>query len=254
MSHSDVKYVFYPTLLDCFQNYLDSDIIWSKYWGRSYPPKITREEFRETNYQRLLDNINKVKGEPNVLADRGTVFNEIIDCLRERGNPKKINFKIEGNFVSGEINGNFFKFSLYECQKIADFYKNALDQVKVEGVLETNLGKVRLFGYIDELTFSKIYDIKTTGKYSIGKFCANWQHKVYPFCLKNEHLDLKEFVYDVIVMNEGNRIVSRSFETYAIKDEEPLIRQHCEKLINFVEENRNLIFNRSIFGEKIKTV
>lgn len=252
MNHLDVKYVFYPTLLDVFQSYLDSDVIWNKYWGRSLVPKITLNEFKENQKQKVLDTINKVKREPNILADRGTVFNEIVDCLREKGDPEKIKFHIDNKFAYGKTNDFSFQFFLSDCNTVAEFYKSALPQVKCESYIDTNYGKVRLFGYIDELTFSKIYDIKTTQKYNMGKFCQNWQHKIYPFCLKNEGLDLKEFVYDIVVMDDNNKIISRHFETYIIKDEEQLIRQYCERFINFIEENKELISNRNIFGERKK--
>ncbi len=250
MNHSDVKYVFYPTLLDVFQNYLNSEKIWSQYWGKSFIPKITLDEFKKEQFKRLIDTINKVKGEPSLLADRGTVFNEIVDCLREKGDPKKIKFHTDSKFAYGKTKDFSFQFFLSDCNTIAEFYKNALPQVKCEGYLDTDYGAVKLFGYIDELTVSKIYDIKTTQKYNVGKFCQNWQHKIYPFCLKNEGLDLKEFVYDVVVMDDSNKICSRHFETYAIKDEEQLIRDYCEKFIVFLEQNRNYIYNKSIFGMK----
>lgn len=49
----EVKFRFYATLLDAYQNYLDSDIIWSKYWGWSENPPHTPEEFKKIQFQSL---------------------------------------------------------------------------------------------------------------------------------------------------------------------------------------------------------
>lgn len=252
-NQSGVNYNFYPTLLDLFQSYLDSDSVWAKYWGQSFTPKISREQFKQTQFQNLLNGINKVPGPVNLYADRGTVFNEIVDCLRGVGNPEKILFKKDSVKVSGELNGHVFEFLLKECEPIAYFYREALPQIKVSGTIETKYGNINLFGYIDELTSEKVYDIKTTTKYDPGKFCKNWQHKIYPFCLQKEGLDLKEFIYDVFVLNDNNkeginRIGTRKFESYRIKNEEDLIRSHCEGLILFLKENNNLITNNKIFN------
>ena len=75
-----VKFKFYATLLDAYQNYLDSDIIWSKYWGWSENPPHTPEEFKKIQFQSLIDKINRVPFDSEA-ADKGTAFNEVIDCM-----------------------------------------------------------------------------------------------------------------------------------------------------------------------------
>lgn len=55
-----IKYRIYPSLLDAYQNYLDSDIIYDKYWGYSETPPHTPEEFRKQQFQSLIDRINRV--------------------------------------------------------------------------------------------------------------------------------------------------------------------------------------------------
>ena len=68
MNQSGVSYNFYPTLLDLFQSYLDSDSVWAKYWGQSFTPKISREQFKQTQFQNLLNGINKVPVPVNFYA------------------------------------------------------------------------------------------------------------------------------------------------------------------------------------------
>lgn len=79
------KYRIYATLLDAFGAYLNSDVIWDKYWGWSENPPHTPEEFHEQQFQELIDRINR-KPFDSEAADRGTAFNEIIDCMIETVN------------------------------------------------------------------------------------------------------------------------------------------------------------------------
>ena len=54
----DIKYKIYPTLLDGFQRYLDSE--------------------EDTALQELIDKINR-KPFTSVAADKGTAFNEVVE-------------------------------------------------------------------------------------------------------------------------------------------------------------------------------
>ena len=76
------KYRIYATLLDAFGAYLNSDVIWDKYWGWSENPPHTPEEFHEQQFQELIDRINR-KSFDSEAADKGTAFNEVIDCMVE---------------------------------------------------------------------------------------------------------------------------------------------------------------------------
>ena len=53
------KYRFYATVLDSFLGYLNSDIVWEKYWGWSENPPHTPEEFHELQFHELIDRINR---------------------------------------------------------------------------------------------------------------------------------------------------------------------------------------------------
>ena len=44
MKTKQPNYNIYPSLLDAYQQYVDSDIIWEKYWGFSDNPPHTPEE------------------------------------------------------------------------------------------------------------------------------------------------------------------------------------------------------------------
>ena len=76
------NYRIYATLLDSYFNYLNSDVIYERYYGWSENPPCTEEEFRQKQFQELIDRINR-KPFDSEAADRGTAFNEIIDCMIE---------------------------------------------------------------------------------------------------------------------------------------------------------------------------
>lgn len=73
---NNIKWRFYATLLDTFMNYVESDAVWEKYWGWSDAPPHTPEEFRQEQFQQLIDRINRVPFDSEA-ADKGTAFNEV---------------------------------------------------------------------------------------------------------------------------------------------------------------------------------
>ena len=63
------KYKFYPTLLDSFQNYLDSDKNWETFYGGSdKPDSPTIDEYNEKSFNELIDRINRVPFESEAAA------------------------------------------------------------------------------------------------------------------------------------------------------------------------------------------
>ena len=80
------NYRIYATLLDAFWGYLNSDVIWDKYWGWSENPPHTPEEFHEQQFQELINRINR-KPFDSEAADKGTAFNELVDALIENRKP-----------------------------------------------------------------------------------------------------------------------------------------------------------------------
>ena len=77
-----IFYRIYPTILDAYFNYLNSDVIYERYYGWSENPPCTEDEFRQKQFQELIDRINR-KPFDSEAADRGTCFGEIIDCMIE---------------------------------------------------------------------------------------------------------------------------------------------------------------------------
>lgn len=255
------KYRFYATLLDAYTDYLNSDLIWDRYWGWSENPPHTPEEFRQQQFQSLIDRINRVPFDSEA-ADRGTAFNEVVDCLVENRKSDRIEVEkvyapaVVGNRVENAVtalkvsyNNREFTFDITLCRTMAAKYKGALTQQFVSGILPTAYGDVELYGYVDELMPVSVHDIKTTGSYQVGKFRDHAQHLVYPFALRQMGNDVSRFDYDIVLL--GKYGWETFTETYVFNPDRdiPLLRAKAEGLVEFIEENRGLITDKKIFNQ-----
>jgi len=256
-----VNYKFYATLLDAFQNYLSSSEIYQQYYGFGDNPKISEEDFEKEQFQSLIDRINRVpfSSEP---ADKGTAFNEVIDCLIEFRKSEIMDIEVvqlegkvnlrkykDGKAIQVKYKEHTFLFCLDLCQQISQQLKGALTQQCVEGVISTKYGDVLLYGYLDQLMPFKVVDLKTTKQYKAFKYRNNWQHKVYPFCLIQNQIFINDFEYKV---TDFKKIYTELY-TYDKEKDFLALQQHCERFIEFLDTNKALIKDTKIFGlEKIE--
>lgn len=244
---SNIKYNIYPSLLDSFQDYLDSSELYSQYWGNSDNPEKTEEEFEAEQFQCVIDQINRIPFE-NEAADKGTAFNEAVDCIIENRTSTKMLLSADENYIKACYKENTFMFPRAQTIEFAKRFSNGICQVYTDGILNTSYGNVLLYGYIDELLPTSCHDIKTTSKYKAGKFRKKWQKVVYPFCLNEQGNYIKDFEYNIVVFNKDG-----GFETYdeyynfTTMDENRLIT-YVEKFIDFLEMNRHLITDEKIFN------
>lgn len=274
IQNKEIKYRMYATLLDGFSDYLNSDIIWEKYWGFSENPPHTPDEFKQLQFQAFIDRINRVPFDSEA-ADKGTAFNEIIDCMVEHRKSEKVEVRYEYEArVMGQVdncdpderwaeveytdkiiglsayyNNRAFYFDIRMCREFANYYKGAITQNFVKAIVPTRFGNVEVYGYEDELMPQSIHDIKTTGKYYVGKFKDHWQHIVYPYCHMKNGEDIRLFEYNVAEIEKSGRWATYT-ETYMFNPDRdvPKLINHCEELILFLMENRHLITDRKIFN------
>lgn len=242
---SKPKYKFYATILDSFNDYQNSDVVWQRYWGFSENPPHTPEEFHEQQFKELIGRINREPFESEA-ADKGTAFNEVIDCIienRKSDNMVLTSFADQG-IIQVDYNKRLFIFPISLCREFANYFKGALTQVRAEAILPTMYGNVLLYGYIDELMPTSVHDIKTTGKYSAFKFKDHFQHLVYPYCLMQKGNDVRLFEYNITDFKET---YTESY-TFVPERDIPKLTAHCEEFIRFLEENRGLITDLKIFG------
>lgn len=245
------KYRFYATILDAFWGYLNSDVVWEKYWGWSENPPHTPEEFHELQFQELIDRINR-KPFDSEAADKGTAFNELVDALIENRKPKDMTVErnAENTCYTVVYNERTFAFPISLCREFANYFTGALTQQRVEAILPTAFGNVLVYGLIDELMPTTVHDIKTTGSYSVGKFKNHFQHLVYPYALIQNGNDIRIFEYNIVEFNKAGYPVDTYTESYVFNPERdiPILTNHCEEFIRFLEENRDFITDRKIFG------
>lgn len=240
-----VRFQFYATLLDSFEGYLNSSRTYQEYWGFSENPSKSEEEFEQEQFQGLIDKINRLPFSSEA-ADKGTAFNEVIDCIIENRKSTMMEIKSykESGVIAVQFKEHLFNFPFDLCIEFAKYFKGALTQQFTEGVLQTKYGPIRLYGFIDESLPFLTADIKTTAKYSSFKYKNNWQHVVYPFCLKQNGIDIPEFEY--VITDFKNSWT----ELYVYNEERdlPRLTQHCERFIEFLELNRDRITDVKIFG------
>lgn len=247
------KYCFYATLLDTFQGWLSSSEIWQEYWGNSDDPSKTEEAFEKEQLETLFNRINRVplSWEDSEAADRGTAFNEVVDCLIANRNSEKMELKSnkETGLITANYNKRTFVFPIDLVREFALYFSNATSQVYTEATIETKFGTVLLYGFIDELMPLSVHDIKTTSKYKAGKFRNNWQHVVYPYCLNANGNEVNDFEYNVAVFN-GNSYQTFSEHYHYRSDFHPIaLVGIVEQFIGFIEANRDKITDKKIFNE-----
>lgn len=245
------KYLIYATLLDSLQSWLSSSEIYQEYWGYSEDPQKTEDEFEKEQFQSVINRINRVPmlWDDSEAADRGTAFNEVIDCIIENRKSEKMELKSskETGLITANYNKRTFIFSIKLIQEFAEYFKGAITQVHTEAVLPTKYGDVLLCGYIDELMPLSIHDIKTTSKYKVGKYRNNWQHVVYPYCLNQNGNKINDFEYNVAVL-VGATSTFVEYYNYIPERDVPRLTLHVEKLIEFIELNKHLITDKKIFN------
>lgn len=264
---SNIRYKIYPSLLDKFQSYLDADQAAEEFWNLDSEGdyKETADEMSDRLEKELLDAVNRVPHEPIEAADKGTCFNEIIDCLVAGRKCEYEGMDVQSGEVAGnrvitaKLNGFTFHYDVEMCKEVARNFWGAISQHRCEAVLPTKYGDVELYGYADEIVADVVYDIKTTSRYDFGKYGKGWQRHVYPWCLvkSGEMTDVSAFAYDVVVWSGGsarNPILNGKFyrETYDFHYEqsEVAIRQIVERFIEWLEAHREQITDKKIFAEE----
>lgn len=167
-----VKYSIYPTLLDSF------------YWAK-----------RLGKWQELLDKINRVKpvGEFPVAVRKGMCFEQVVNQILNKVTTRKVN---------GFYEAEEFRFDEWVVESAVAKLTACQDkQQYIQGIVQTEYGSVKMYGFVD-FVYSDFYvDLKTTENYKAGKYTINAQHKCYPLIGGKKHLtymvtDFKRLFYE----------------------------------------------------------
>lgn len=270
------NYKFYPSLLDKFYKYMNLDYENFFYkddsgkWHKNLNDEsgecaLSSEEVEAIAKQELIDSINRVKSEPSEAAAKGTCYNELVDALIHNKKSENQNLSTSKIFNSDNtcvaigcvLDGFSFQFDLPFIQGAAEYFKGSQSQVYCEAPIETDYGTVMLYGYIDELRQDVVYDIKTTKQYSFGNYENYWQRHLYPYCLieSGDCTDIRAFEFTVFQLKGGTSrtpyitgSMYREEYTYDHKTSTAMLKQICERLIEFLNNNRSLITDKKVFG------
>jgi hypothetical protein len=233
------KYNIYPSLLDDYQYYLDAPFNYER-----TKMDIPYEDYEREQFKALMDKINRVPYDSEA-ADKGTSFNEVVDCIIHNRKSEKMDITAANGYINVTFGKRNFVFDANLCRRFAHYYTDALSQVYVEAMLPTLYGDVKLYGFIDELMPQSCHDIKTTTTYSDRKFYGKSQSLVYPYCLIKSGNDVRHFEYNITDFSDVYK------ETYVFDDDRdiPILTQKTEDFIIFLNENKHLITNKKIFNE-----
>lgn len=261
---SKPNYRFTPSLLGSFQGLLDSDLLWDAFYGSSDEPVMSPEEFGQKQEQELLNAINRVPfvSEP---ASRGTALNEILDCLIERRKPKEgISLSALNNGLNemigirASLDGFTFDFGIELINELLAIFRGAICQHRCEATIDTSRGPVVLYGDADYILRDVVSDLKTTTKYSYGKFEKGWQKDLYPYALieSGEVMQVSGFEYVIAKLSGGTARsplitgeISREWYDYSHEAATARLRAISEQFIDWIELHREQILLPRIFNQ-----
>jgi hypothetical protein len=213
----NIKYQIYPTLLDSF------------YWyKRGYNEK-----------QELIDKINRVKSEMPEAAKKGVEFEGVINTLL-KANLHKLLMDVE------EYETENFTFKTPIVHKIANKLQHAKKQQEyIQANIQTDVGAIKVYGFIDYTYDDMLVDLKTTGSYKKDKYKINNQHKCYPYLAQLNGRKIYKFNY--LVTDFEQMYIEPYEHTKSMRDE---FIFNLVEFTEFLEANRGIITDRKIFNLK----
>jgi len=140
-----------PTLLDSFDYYLS----------------IEDEEQSQQKRQELIDYLNGKKVVSEAMQKGVDFENNVVLCNMG----EKIDCEDERYFdcvheIAGIVDGSVYQWHI---------------EREFEGVL--------IHGYADFINRNRVFDVKTTANYEVGKYRNRMQHRIYLACLRQERID-----------------------------------------------------------------
>ena len=258
---------FSPSQLQCYQDFLDSETLYEAFYGKSDEPELTYEEYERKKFSELIDRINRVTFVSEA-ADKGSCLNEIVDCIVMGVKSTRDDITLcSRNYVDDSsiacphieaVKGSFkFLFDIAFCKRLAEYFKGSLCQLYTEAPIDTDMGRILLYGYPDYVRGDMVYDLKTTSRYEFGKYSKYWQQHVYPWTLteSGKCRDIKAFEFTAFALKGGNSknptIYGDMYPEVYVYDHErstKALRGICTKFAEFLVTNKSLITDKKIFG------
>lgn len=231
---SEVMYRIYPTLLDSWTYFRESE--------------MTEEAF--------LDRVNG-REEAGEAALKGTAFNAVVDALCD-GLPVPEEMQEDGmRLYVGEARdkagaGWQFRFPAPLAELFAELYRDALRQQYLSFEADTPAGRVLFYGYADGVFPDCVADIKTTAKYhkrgegsneTANKYRKRWQPYVYLHALAQSGCRPAYFRFDITDFRDVWQEVYR-MEDFPIGE----LLSETAALCRWLEERKELIVKPKLFN------
>lgn len=256
---SKPRYRIYPSILDKYQKFLDSDMVAEEFWNKDSEGnyKLTPEEMSAQLEEELVDSINRVDKKPIEAADKGTAFNEIIDCILEHRTTERNDMLLQSSKEDVKVlfNDWNFSFDINLCKSVASYFNGCIPQYTCSAILSTSFGDVELYGHVDYIGTNKVYDLKTTKQYQFGNYSSYWQRHLYPFCLveSRDMEEVSEFEFLIVTWQELKNKpisgeISKEVYTYSHEKSKAKLTAICESFIEWLEMHRDVITDKKIFG------
>lgn len=268
------KYRLTPSLLNKFQDYLDSDRAWEQFYGGAEDPAMTIDEYTAKCEKELLDACNRVPFTSEATS-KGTALNEIIDCILMRRSQRE-DMKVERIFdefalaqgksqkdaligLRAELDGFVFPFDKKMVDELTDYFFGSICQHRCEAILDTKAGPVVLYGDADYIRRDVVYDLKTTSRYEFGKFANGWQKHLYPYCLieSGDVTEVSGFEYTVVPLTGGTSrsplitgTIYREWYDYNHEHSKQALLEIVEPFIDWIEAHREMITHPRIFNKE----
>lgn len=201
----------------------------------------------------FLNSVNRVPIIPNMLVDRGTALNEVLDRIIER---REIHQDVNGCYAVGT--GNFvFNFNGELVKSLLDEIGGAVCQPRLSADFRIGGSVVTLYGNADYMREHTIIDLKCKKSYEFPSYLNAWQKDVYPLIAERMGLYVEEFRYLVAVCGEPRQFPDVTggniyHEDYTFDQRASLARVENflgEYLLPWLDSQDENIVLRKIFGE-----
>ncbi len=203
------RYRIYPSLLDGFQYWLDSE---------------------GGDDQEMIDKINRVRTPPSDAQLRGSAFEQVMDTY-QKSVKWATDYRVHDIFVDAPI-----------IKKMVERVQGGVAQVLLSSEVNTSHGLVEVYGYADFVRGPEVIDVKTTGNYELGKYLLSHQRPVYLEAVK--HMGIHNFTF---LVTDFKDVFEESY-TRSAEDRERMIVT-IDALIQFAEFNKDRITDKKFFAQ-----
>lgn len=192
----------------------------------------------------MIERINR-EGGTSETAEKGSAYHKLIETLLVVKDKMHIMSEPDGDCYTIKLKDKEYEFKPDIIREIIHEDEGGYSEEYIEHEFDIDGNKVLLYGYVDRVEgFNKLRDYKTTGNYTFPKYINAYQHKVYLVVANAEGYKVDEMEYDITDFNDRYSEIYSYNETKMKAD----VFNMCRRVINFVEENKESITDKKIFG------